>query len=72
MKQYKAEEEAYYDKLIAEAEAEAAANANAGGGEAVQNKQEVEEETYSVWPKRDFSVRNTEEKKDFSGTRWRR
>ena len=63
MKQYKADEEAYYDKLIAEAE---------NPVDAVQNKQEVKEETYSVWPKRDFSVRNTEEKKDFSETRWRR
>lgn len=51
----KAEEEAYYDKLIAEAE----------------NQVEAKEETYSVWPTRNYNI-NTEEKKDFSETRWRR
>ena len=58
----KAEEEEYYDRLIAEAE---------NPVEAIQNKQEVKNETYSVWPKRNYNL-NTEDNKDFSETRnWR-
>jgi hypothetical protein len=55
----KATEEEYYDYLIAR-------------GENPVEAVEAKEETYSVWPTRNFNI-NTEEKKDFSETRnWRR
>lgn len=61
----KAEEEEYWEARFAEAENQV---------KTIQNKQEVKEEkeeTYSVWPKRNFNI-NTEEKKDFNEMRWRR